>query len=211
MKLSEMFTLLNVYVDDVVSSPIATTLINAGQNKMAADIKAAFPQLSVTNPDDTFVFPEKYHEIPVLYAATMIKAQDSSIREKESFLGQFNNGKADFVENWTVPPRYKDDQHIQQFRATADATTLAVPTTFTIASETYDFQFSELTVYINDIKTTRFTIPTVEIYPIVTTPTYSNDVKSFTLSDVPPADAYITAIWEIHADYQQPPYAWWTF
>lgn len=210
MKLAEMFTLLNLYVDDVVSSTAATTLINAGQNKMAAEIKAAFPQLSVTDTEGTFVFPEKYHETPVLYAAAMIKAQDSSIREKESFLGQFEQGKADFIENWTVPPRYKDDQNVQQFRSTADVS-LVIPTTYTITSETYDPNFSQLIVYVNDLKTTRYTFPTSEVYPTVTTSTYSNNIKSFTLLDVPPADAYITAIWEIHAEYQSPPYSWWTF
>jgi hypothetical protein len=60
MKLSEMHELLRFYVDDAVSLTVATSILNAGQNSMAIEVKASFPQLNATLPEGTFIFPEKY-------------------------------------------------------------------------------------------------------------------------------------------------------
>lgn len=187
MKLSDMFTLLNLYVDDVVASTIATTLFNAGQNKMAAEIKAAFPQLVATNVDDTFVFSEKYHEIPVLYAASMIKAQDSSIREKESFLSQFQDGLASFTENYDLPAKYKDDVNVLQYVA------ITGQQSFTIPSDTYVYPYANLKVYVDNVRTYEFTTPTN---------------TSFSLNTACVGGEYITAIWDIDHAMQEPPYPW---
>lgn len=186
MKLSEMFTLLNLYVDDVVASTTATTLFNAGQNKMAAEIKAAFPQLVATNPDDTFIFPEKYHETPILYAAAMIKAQDSSIREKGSYLDQFQDGMNSFTENWDVPPRYKDDINVQQFIATAGQTK------FTITKDSYTYQFSNIQVYVNDLKVSFET----------------DETNAISLATACTAGDFVTATWIVNDSLQRPPYPW---
>jgi hypothetical protein len=206
MKLSEMITLLGVYADDVIDTTTATTLFNAGQNAMAVDIKASFPQLVSTNVNDTFIFPEKYHEAPILYAASMIKAQDSSIREKGSFLDQFMNAKADFVENWTVPARYRDDQNTQQFTAVAGQAT------FVITSDVYSYQYSNLKVYVNNALTSRFRVPTMDLGgPYLSTTITSTDPKSFTLIEACAAGDAVTAVWEINQEYQQPPLPWWSF
>jgi hypothetical protein len=187
MNLSDMKAMLDGYVDDVIDITLATRLLNAGQNKMATSARASFPQLAATVTDGTFVFPEKYHETPVLYAAAMIKAQDSSIREKESFLAQFQDALADFTENWDVPARYKDDINVQQFTATANQTV------FTITKDTYTTSYSRLEVYKNDVKITTFE---------------DNGDGTFTLATGATAGDYITAIWEVNEMFQQPPYPW---
>ena len=189
MKLSEMFTLLNLYVDDVVASTTATTLFNAGQNKMAAEIKAAFPQLVSTNPDDTFIFHEKYHEIPILYAAAMIKSQDSSIREKGSYLDQFQDGVNSFTENWDVPPRYKDDINVQQFTATAGQTY------FTITKDSYTYQYSNIEIYVNDLLV----------------PYQVDEANGISLYTACTAGDLVTATWIVNDSLQRPPYPWFTW
>lgn len=189
MILSEMFTLLNTYVDDVVPSTTATVLFNAGQNKMAAELKAAFPQLVATNQDDTFVFDVKYHEIPVLYAAAMIKAQDSSIREKESFLSQFHDGMTLITENWDVPPRYKDDINVQQFTATAGQTY------FTITKDSYTYRYSNIQVFVNDL------VVTFQV----------DENNGISLDTACALDDHVTATWIVNDSLQRPPYPWMTW
>ncbi len=187
MKLSEMITLLNTYVDDVVAASTATTLFNAGQNKMAAELKAAFPQLVSTAVDSTLSFSEKYHEIPVLYAAAMIKAQDSSVREKGSFLDQFHDGMASFIENYDLPAQYKDDVNVAQYVAAA------AQQVFTITNDTYLDQYSNLKVYVNSVRTYDFTKPTA---------------TSFSLNTACVGGEFVTAIWDIDHAMQEPPYPW---
>jgi hypothetical protein len=186
MKLSDMFTILNAYVDDVVAATVATAFLNAGQNEMASEIKGAFPQLTATNLDDTFVFPEKYHEIPILYAAAMVKAQDSSIREKESFLNQFNQKVKVFTENYDLPAQYRDDVNSQQYVSTAGQTS------YTITKDLYVPDYSNLKVYVNDIRIYTFTA--------------SGNV--FTLKSESLLDDKVTAVWDIDHAMQEPPYPW---
>lgn len=190
MKLSEMFTLLNIYVDDVVAATTATTLFNAGQNKMAAEIKAAFPQLTASVTDGTFIFPEKYHETPVLYAAAMIKAQDSSVREKESYLNQFHDGLNSFTENWDVPARYKDDINVQQFIA------IDGQTKFTITKDSYAYNFSNIQVFVNDLEISAFS---------------ADSTNAITLVKACVAGDCVTTTWIVNDSLQRPPYPWFTF
>lgn len=187
MKLSDMFILLNTYVDDVVAATTATMLFNAGQNKMAAELKAAFPQLVSTVTDSTLSFDIEYHEVPVLYAAAMIKAQDSSIREKGSFLDQFQDGVASFIENYDLPAQYKKDINVKQYVATVGQQD------FTILHDTYVDQYSDLKVYINNVKTTDFTKPTS---------------STFKLKTACVGGEFVTAVWDIDHAMQEPPYPW---
>lgn len=189
MKLSEMFTLLNLYADDVISPAIATVLFNAGQNKMAAEARASFPQLDPTNTEDSFVFDAKYHETPVLYAAAMIKAQDSSVREKGSYLDQFNDGLHSFTENWDVPPRYKDDINVQQFIATAGQTT------FTITKDSYTYLYANVKVFVNDLGASYT----------------ADEDNSITLATACTAGDCVTVTWIVNDSLQRPPYPWFTF
>jgi hypothetical protein len=192
MKLSDLINLLNGYVDDVIDATTATRLFNAGQNQMAVDIKASFPQLIASNLNDTFVFPEKYHEAPVLYAAAMVKAQDSSIREKESFLSQFGLAVANFTENYDVPARYWETPSVQQFTATAGQTT------FLITKESYNPDYSNLKVYINDVPTTSFSLAT-------------DGTNSFILTTSAALNDAVTASWEQREEFTGPPMPWWSW
>lgn len=190
MNLTEMQVLLNFYVDDVVALPVATILLNAGQNKMATEVKCNFPQLSANNAVVTFVFDEKYHEMPIIYAAAMYKGYDSSVREKESYLNQFNNELQNFSENYTPPARYKDDFNVQQFTATANQYD------YTITKETYNPRYNTIKIYRNDVEITPYNV---------------GDSSTFSLDPtltIVVGDA-ITAIWDANSDFNQPPYAWW--
>lgn len=210
MKLSEMNALLNVYVDDVVDITTATTLFNAGINKMSIEVKSNLPILSSATPDSPPAFPAIYHEIPVLYAATMIKAQDSSLREKGSFLQQFDLALSNFSENYDPPMQYKDSQNTQQFIAVAGQTT------FVITQDTYNRPYANLTVYVNgkEIPPTWVLLPTTILTSrtvINTTITTSNDPNSFTLVKPCVAGDMVTALWEIHAEFERPPVQWYSW
>lgn len=120
MNYSEMKELLEYYVDDTVDSPIAIRLFNEGKNQMAAAVHARFPDIEETSSaGDRFVFDERFHELPVLYAAAMVKAYDSSIREKEAFMADFQSRMRDFVENYNPPIQFVDADYVQHFKVTA--------------------------------------------------------------------------------------------
>lgn len=186
MRLADMFTLLNTYADDVVPPSTATMLFNAGQNKMATEIRAKFPQLVATNTEDTFVFDEAYHEIPILYAAAMIKAQDSSIREKNSYLDQFQDGMNGFTENWDVPPRYRNNINVQQFTATEGQDV------FTITKDSYTYRYSNVQIFVNDLEV----------------PFQTDEMNQFSLYTACTAGDAVTAAWEVNDSLQRPPYPW---
>ena len=191
MILSEMIALLNTNVDDVTDNTTAVRWLNAGQNQMAAEARASFTQLSATNLNGTFDFPEKYHETPVLYACAMYQSSESSIGEKNSYLSQFQEGLKTFIETYDVPMPQRDDSNTQQFVKTATDNN-----TYTITKRGYSLQ-SNLKVYRNNIETTLFTMID----------------NSFTLTEivgvqVPVVGDKITAIWEDRPDLQEPPYPW---
>lgn len=193
MNITEMKQLLDIYVDDNVPMSSAVSLFNAGQNKMASAAKASLPQFKITDITKVPEFPEKYHEALVLYAAAMMKAQDSSIREKDSFMGQFIDMMREFAAMWQVPTQYKDDPNTQQFKATAGQTV------FVITDFDYSPKNGNLIVYIDNVK--------------LDTSNMSLDENGFTLIGLPAltVDQFVTAVWELHADLDNPPYAWWTW
>lgn len=190
MKLTEMQSYLRFLVDDAVDAGITAILLNDGQNKMAIEVKATFPQLVAENPDSTFVFPEKYHSMPVFYAAAMYKGFDSSVREKDSYMGDFLNGLPNFSENYNPPYRYWDDYNVQQFTAVNGTFT------YTIKKDGYNRKYADLRVYVNDLP--------VSFVASTTDDTFTID-SSITLV----TGDFITVIWEIHTDLVEPPYAWW--
>lgn len=181
MILSEMQSLLRFYVDDAVEGAISVMLLNAGQNRMAQEVDASFPQLA-GNPDDTFVFDAKYHEMPIIYAAAMFKGYDSSVREKESLMNQFLGMLPNFSENYTILPSQRVGYNVQQFVATAGQIT------FTITKEGFDPATSFLRVYVND-------------QPVPYTGT-------FTIAPCAFGD-HVTAIWDTYVEILHPPFTWW--
>lgn len=193
MNLTEMKQLLDIYVDDVVPMSTAVPLFNSAQNKLASASKANFPQFSTADLNAVPVFPVKYHEALVLYAAAMMKAQDSSIREKDSFMGQFMSVLTELSLQWDVPPQYKDDPNTQQFIATAGQTQ------FTITDFDYSPENGDLVVYVGDTKLPDTSVSkSGNVFTIyVTTP----------LVDKQP----VSAVWEMHADLDNPPYSWWSW
>lgn len=142
MNFAAMKTLLEYYVDDTVDTPIALTLVNEGKNKMAAAVHAKFPDIVESGTGDTFVFDERFHELPVLYAAAMVKAYDSSIREKESFMFDFQSGLKDFVKEYSPPIQYVKGDFLQSFTAVAG------DTTFTVTDSSFS-TYGNVDVYLN--------------------------------------------------------------
>lgn len=181
-----MIALLNANVDDIVDTTTAVSWLNAGQNQMAAEARANFTQLDSTNSESTFDFPAKYHEIPVLYACAMFMSSESSIGEKNSYLGQFTEGLKTFIENYDIPMEFRDDSNTQQYVSTANQDT------FTITKRGYDV-YSNLKVYIDGIINTEFEL-------LDTT---------FILKTPLDAGKQVTARWEDRPEMQEPPYSWW--
>lgn len=189
MTLQEMIDAINRRVDDVVDVRDAVEWLNSGKNQMAVAVGAKFPDLSTTDLNGTFPFDDKYHEAPVLYACACFKEQDSSLSEVANFMAKFENLKKDFVRNYAVPPRYRDDRLSQQFTATQGQTT------FTITKEGYDPRFGDLKVYVNDMPA-EFELGSGTDF-ILRNPANNGDA--------------VTAVWEEHIDLIEPPYNWWTW
>lgn len=190
MTLQEMINAINRRIDDVVATPDAVEWLNEAQNLMGIAVGAKFPQLVSTNMSGTFVFDERFHSIPIMFASARYKEQDSSLQEANNFMGQFEEFKKEFVENYEVPMRYKEDRYTQQFIATNGQDT------FTITKVDYDPRSGDLKVYRNDL-------------PIDLNYKGWGTDKSFQLSIPCVAGDAVTATWEYHSDQQEPPYSWW--
>lgn len=188
MTLQQMINAINSRVDDAVNTTDAVGWLNAGKNQMAVAIGANFPDLDPNNLDDTFVFDAIYHEAPILYACAKFKEQDSALSEVANFMTQFENLKKEFVGKYTVPPRYRNDRLTQQFIATAGQTD------FTITAQNYDPRYGNLSVYVNDVPCDQFR---------------ANSDRTFTVFCTLNDGDAVTAIWEEHEDYIQPPFEWW--
>jgi len=190
--LSDMIALVNANVDDVVDTVPVVQWLNAGQNKMASEARASFTQLVASNTNSTFDFPEKYHEIPVLYACAMYMASQSSIAEKESYLRQFEDGVKSFIENYDIPLTQRDDTTTQHFTKTATD-----KNKYYITKRGYSDR-SNLKVYLNGLQTTLFELID------------NNGFELLVVVNVQePADGdKITARWEDRPDLQEPPYPW---
>lgn len=118
MNLATMIRMVNAYVDDIIDNQDIVMMLNDGKDLMASEVRCKFPDIELTGDlSDTFVFDEQYHRLPVLYASAMIKAQDSSIGEKNSFMQQFYDGLATFKVHYDPPAEYWDRPNCQQFIA----------------------------------------------------------------------------------------------
>lgn len=187
MNLQEMIDAINRRVDDVVDPTDAIEWLNAGKNRMAMAVKANFPDLTASDMQGSFAFPAKYHEGPVLYAAAKFKELDSSLAEAANFMSQFELILREFMENYEIPPRYRDDHLSQQFIATAGQTV------FTITKNSYNPRYGDLKVYVNDRLVER----------------KLGDGTDFVLLTPASAGDAVTAVWEEHFDLVEPPYNWW--
>lgn len=189
MNFQQMYEAINRRVDDVVENEDALEWLNEAQKVMGIAVGAKFPDLTI-DIGSTFVFDERYHHIPVLYACARYKEQDSAINEAMNFHQQFEEQKREFVENYEIPPRYREDRMTQQFIADEGQTV------FTITKPGYPTNsYGDLIVYVNDVP--------------VTFSLYSVSSRSFTLLKPCNEGDHVTAIWEEHFDMVEPPYPWW--
>lgn len=187
MNLQQMIDAISRRVDDTVSADDAVEWLNSAKNQMAIAVEANFPNLVASALESSFVFDSKYHEIPVLYACASFKEQESTLSEASNFMAKYENLKKDFVRNYVVPPRYRDDRLSQQFTATAGQTL------FTVTKGNYDPPTGDAKVYINDQPVDFET----------------GDGKNFTLLIALLGGEAVTIIWEEHTDLIDPPYNWW--
>ena len=187
-----MINLLNANVDDVIDNSVAVSWLNAGQNKMASEARASFTQFTLTSLNSTPDFPEKYHEIPVLYACAMFQSSESSISEKESYLRQFEEGVTSFIENYDIPVELRDDSNTQHFTKTSTD-----ENRYFISKRGYSDR-SNLKVYINGVETTLFSLIEKNGFEIL----FIVNVQEPVVNDK------ITARWEDRPDLQEPPYPW---
>lgn len=187
MKLSEMVGLVNIYIDDVADSGDIVALLNAAKNTMALEVKCRFPDITLnSNMDDTFVFDDVYHETPVLYAAAMLKSQDSAIQEKESYLSQYVSGLSNFSENYDPPVQYLNTPNVEHFTATMSQMN------FIITKNNFHPRYGNLKLYKNSVEITdAFDID-------------GNAVILSALTTVAHGDI-ITAVWEVNSDYGYEP------
>lgn len=189
MTLQDMIDAINRRLDEVVDVADAVEWLNAGKNQMAIAVGAKFPDLVVGQMQSSFVFDERYHEAPVLYACARYKERDSSTSEAGNFMVQFEQLKREFVLEYEVPPRYREDRFSQQFVAEDGQTT------FTITKNGYDPQYGDLKVYINDVLYEDVNVYTDKTFMILN--------KTINAGDA------ITAVWEEHTYLQEPPFNWW--
>lgn len=184
MNLSEMKSLLEYYVDDIVDNNIVIQLLNQAKNELAIVVDADFPDIAITpNMDDTFVFDDKYHNLPVLHAAAMVKAYDSSLGEKNSFMQQFQVGLQGFKSRYTVPIQYKLGANILQHLVTEENGVQQI----NVTSPNYH-SWSWVNVYVDGVL-----IEGAEGYG-----------KQINLPMLVPQGATITVEWDTNPMYQKP-------
>lgn len=193
MILSQMITLVNSYVDDVLSNDDIIRWLNMGKDRMATEVKCTFPDLPTVAQDQTlsssFIFPSKYHEVPCLYASAMYRGQESSLNEKGSFMQQFELGVRNFSENYNPPVQYLDQPNVIQYTATAGQTD------FVVANDMFTPFYGGSRFYVNSLPSDNFSIQSKVLFKYVgVTPLVLNDK--------------VTLIFEQNANFIEPPYAW---
>lgn len=176
MNYAEMKELLEYYVDDVVDNPIATRLFNEGKNRMALAVHAKFPDIANTvGVGDTFVFDDRFHNIPVLYAAAMVKSYDSSLQEKQSYQNDFEMALRDFVENYDPPVQYSTEDNLQHFVVDDNYVTTPV---FSVTRNGYNM-FGNVSVYVDGVPAGH--------------QKYGSEIR---LYETPPLGSIVTIEWE---------------
>ena len=186
MNVAQMKKMLEFYVDDIVENDIAVQLFNEGKNEMAIVVDADFPDLQITSDlSDEFAFDEKYHNAPVLYAAAMVKAYDSSLNEKNSFMQQFQQAVARFNTNYVVPIQFRNEAGYWHYTVTEDAGVTEVS-----VSDEYYHTWSWVKVYLDEVLTNDAGV-------------YGNKI---TFPSVVPKGTIITVCWDINPVYQRSTY-----
>lgn len=109
MNLQQMKRAFESRVDDTADMTDLVEWLNSAKNDMAIAAKAIFPDIDQSNLDDSFVFDERYHEAPVIYACARFKEQDSSLNEAIHFQNLYETKKKEFVSRYVVPVKYQDD------------------------------------------------------------------------------------------------------
>lgn len=206
MNVQQMIDAINRRIDDSILPADAVEFLNAGQNVLAMEIGATFPQVSVTTLTGTFDFEEKWHEIPVIYACMRFKELDSVLTEAGNYRVQFEQMKKYFIQSYQIPMWQRDDRLVQQFACAQGQQA------FIITKDGYDFRQGDLLVYKNGIKLMAWNkvISTVtDEAAIVTTLTTTNDPYGFIVTNACVLGDKITAIWEEHVDLVEPPYSFW--
>lgn len=187
MKLIDMKLGVESRVDDTVLMEDLLRWLNDAKDHMAIEVNASFPDIQqTTNLDDTFVFDARFHLAPVLYACARFKEQQSSIGEANNFTQQYIDIKNRFVAQYELPMQYREDRLSQQFTA------IEGQSSFTITKLGYDPNVGDLAVYVNGA-------------PVDAT---VNDDNTFLLVISAHDGDSVTAVWEEHTDFIEPPYKW---
>lgn len=189
MDFSYMKTQVENRVDDQPGVDSIMAWINAGLGVMGAKVDAIFP--TITSTSDTFVFDDKWAEIPILYACFRFKQSDLMTQDAQFYYQQFNELLKEFATRYQVPPQYKDTANSQQFTASA------MQTDFTITKDSFSSDISDLILYKNNVK--------------LPSDAFTMTDTGFTLDNATNAGDFITAIWEPRAELEEPPYTWWTW
>jgi hypothetical protein len=189
MILSDMLLAFNDQTDDFADTTTIVRWLNFAQNDMATVVEAKFPQLDPSNMNDTFVFDEKFHELPIMYAVAKFKAADTSDSEANLAMQEYLDKRTWFMANYKKPMRYNDEATVQQFVATAGQTV------FTITDTGYDYRTGNLKVYVNDVKQPKLSYK-YDRYSTFTLLTACNDGDC------------VTAEWEEHSEMEDAPYGW---
>lgn len=178
MNLAEMIRLVNFNVDDVIDNQEIVDQLNQGKNRMAIEVGCKFPDIEITGDlSDTFVFDERFHELPVLYTSAMVKAMDSSISEKDSFMAQFMDGLRTFVARYEPPVQYWERSTCQQFDVDEGG-----QSEFIISKTSFTTPHNSLRVYVNGNRIFSFT----------------KDGNVFVLDDAAQEGDRVTAVWEFN-------------
>ena len=176
MILAEMIRMVNFNVDDVIDNQDIVDQLNRAKDQMAARVGCKFPDIQITGDlSESFVFDERFHELPVLYASAMVKAMDSSISEKDSFMVQFMDGLVTFAAIYDPPIQYWENPTCQQF----DVEDVS-QSEFTITKATYNPVYGKLKVFVNGNQIFDF----------------SKNGNTFWLIDAAQPGDRVTAVWE---------------
>lgn len=188
MFLNEMFAHIDSNVDEQVEQTDSINWLNEAKNRLAMAVEAVIPDLDLTGDITVkkYDIPDRFHIILVYYACAKFKERESSLGEARNFMSQFEDTKRDFVAKYQVPPKYRDDRLAQNFVATDGQTD------FSITKIGYAPEYNRLKVYVNDSPTTE----------------YSLVDRTFKLNFPSLNGDFVTAIWEEHADFVEPPYPW---
>lgn len=204
-----MIAAINRRIDDIIPQTDAIEYLNAGLHEMEIVANASFPELTGTSTD-TFVFPEKYHNVPVMYAVAKYLQSNLLLQQAQVFMQEYQQQLMYFAERYTVPPQYWDTDTSQQFVAQDGQSA------FVITNNSYTPQSGRLKVFLNNVQTTDFQTPSLMVTSpstVVTTLTTTNDPSGFVFNPTTPISAgyNVTAQWEVHDVFDEPPYEFWTW